>query len=321
MDIFFYEAFEEEQHFLKTYAKKHKIQGDYTWKTIQECGHAKPPAPIISIRTQSIIPSSWSSQVSAFLTRSTGFDHVKRYLKANQTTIPCGYLPLYCNRAVAEQALLLWLSLMRKLKQQTASFLSFQRDGLTGYECEHKTLLVVGVGKIGLEIIRLGKGVGMNCLGVDIVKKHTDVTYVSIEEGLKKADVIVCAMNLTEENEKYFNYSLFQKVKKGAIFINIARGELSPSEDLLLALEEGILSGIGLDVYNKEAELAVKLREGSSFQSKTIDATLQLQKHPQAILTPHNAFNTLEAVKKKSKQSIEQAKNFLKEGKFIWSID
>jgi Phosphoglycerate dehydrogenase and related dehydrogenases len=75
------------------------------------------------------------------------------------------------------------MSLLRKLPQQIEQFKSFNRDGLTGGECERKTLLVVGVGNVGYEVVRIGKGLDMEVLGVDVVKKHSSVSYVSIEEG------------------------------------------------------------------------------------------------------------------------------------------
>ena len=162
MDIFFYEAFDEEQHYLRQHAPA-DLKIGYTWKTIQEDGAEHPPAPIISIRTQSLLPPAWANKLTAILTRSTGFDHLQSYLTKTQANIAGGYLPLYCNRAVAEQALLLWLALMRKLRQQTAAFKTFHRDGLTGRECEKKTLLVVGVGQIGSIVYRIGQGLDMHC--------------------------------------------------------------------------------------------------------------------------------------------------------------
>jgi len=319
LKIFFYEAFEEEAHALRHYLGP-RIKAGFTWQTIQEYGEICPPAPIISIRTQSILPLSWATKVDGILTRSTGYDHIKTYIKKSKLNIPCGRLPLYCSRAVAEQTMLLWMFLLRKLKQQTIHFADFNRDGLTGQECEHKTLLVVGVGNIGYEVVRIGKGLGMKVLGVDIVEKHPSVSYVSIEEGLSKADIIVCAMNLTSDNTAYFNYQLLKNAKPGTLFLNIARGEQSPSTDLLRLLDEGHLGGIALDVFNNERELAVSLRGGRKSDDREVQATLSLAKRPNVILTPHNAFNTIEAVDRKADHSIQQINHFLKYGKFLWPV-
>ena len=220
-DVFFYEAFEEETKALKRYLDP-QIAAGFTWKTIQEYtesspGTQVPPAPLISIRTQSTLPLPWATQLAGILTRSTGYDHIERYRKRTQTEVRCGYLPLYCNRAVAEQAMLLWMALLRKLPLQMRSFATFNRDGLTGWECEHKTLLVVGVGHIGYEVVDIGQGLGMQVLGVDLVHTHKDVTYVTLEEGLSRADIIVCSMNLTEENARYFDYETLRQAKRGEI--------------------------------------------------------------------------------------------------------
>jgi D-lactate dehydrogenase len=319
MDVFFYEAFEEEEAALKNCLPS-EMSASFTWKTIQEDNSTEPPASIISIRTQSNIPINWAPKLTAILARSTGFDHLQKYLSESGRAVQCGYLPLYCNRAVAEQAMLLWMALLRKLPRQMKQFSDFARNRLTGQECAGKTLLVVGVGNIGYEVIKIGRGLDMEVLGIDIIQKHPAVSCVSIEEGLSLADIIVCAMNLTNENINYFNYEVLKEAKRGAIFVNIARGELSPSSDLLRLLDEGHLGGIGLDVYDRENELAVSLRNKQPGTDYQVKAALELAKRENVILTPHNAFNTLESVDRKARQSIEQINYFLKHGSFIWPI-
>lgn len=319
MDVFFYEAFEEETEALKRYLKP-GIEVGFTWKTIQEQGAAAPPAALISIRTQSEIPLSWATRLSAILARTTGYDHLRAYLQATASDVSCGYLPLYCHRAVAEQAMLLWMALLRKLPQQTKQFGTFRRDGLTGEECEGKTLLVVGVGNIGHEVVRIGRGLGMEALGVDIIQRHGDVSYVSLEEGLRRANVIVCAMNLTSQNVGNFSYDVLRRAKRGVVFVNVARGEFSPAADLLRLLDEGRLGGVALDVHNRENELAVALRAGRTSSDEEFQATRRLSERPNVILTPHNAFNTREAVERKADQSIRQVMHFLERRIFLWPV-
>jgi len=317
-DLFCYEAFAEEQQALKYYLPP-EIKAGFTWQTIQEAGHVQPPASLISIRTQSIIPLSWAEHLEGILSRSTGYDHLLAYQQQTQKSVLYGYLPHYCSRAVAEQALLLWLALLRKLPQQIQQFNHFNRDELTGLEMGLKTLLVVGVGKIGYEVVQLGKAVGMHVLGVDIETKHADVDYVTIDAGLSQAEILVCAMNLTAQNHHYFNYQRLKKSQPGLIFINVGRGECSPATDLLRLLKENILGGVGLDVYEQEHTLATQLRAGHLTASESL-AIVELAKHPQAILTPHNAFNTQEAVDRKSAQSIQQIKYFIENKRFLWTL-
>jgi D-lactate dehydrogenase len=319
VDVFFYEAFEEETAALKRHLGT-RIKAGFDSGTIQETGSDSPRARVVSIRTQSVIPQAWAGSIDGILTRSSGYDHVEAYLKGCGMFIPCGYLPRYCRRAVAEQAAMLWLALLRKLPDQMASFSRFNRDGLTGSECEGGRLLVVGVGNIGLEVVRIGRSLGMEVLGVDIVQRHESVSYVSIDEGLRLADVVICAMNLTDDNRGYFDHDLLKTAKPGMIFVNIARGELSPSAGLARLLDEGVLGGVGLDVYNQESLLAGHLRDGCAAEDGEVRATLELARRPNVILTPHNAFNTREAVENKAVQSVQQVRCFLAEGRFKWPV-
>ncbi len=97
-----------------------------------------------------------------------------------------------------------------------------------------------------------------------------DIHLFRLAQGVPQADVIVCAMNLTEENREIFRYEVLKQAKPGAVFVNIARGELSPHNDLLRLLDEGRLGGVALDVYENEAELAVGLRSGSAGGNETV---------------------------------------------------
>ena len=314
-DVFFYEAFEEEAAAIAA-ALPDSIRAGFTDLTIQEYDSTEPPARIISLRTQSQIPDDWAGKIDALLSRSTGYDHLAAYRGRHPDGPTCGYLPLYCARGVAEQAMLLWTALSRKLPAQLKQFETFHRDGITGREISGKTLLVAGVGNIGSEIVRIGQGLDMTVFGNDPVQKHDFVDYVELDEKIGEADIIACAMNLTEENRDIFDYEKLSKAKPSALFINIARGELSPADDLLRLLEEKILSGVGLDVYENESDLAVALRSGTESEN----VALKLNARADVLCTPHNAFNTEEAVVRKSEQSVEQIEHFLKSGSFLWDV-
>ncbi|MEN6330768.1 MAG: NAD(P)-dependent oxidoreductase [Smithella sp.] len=315
MDVFFYEAFAEEAKALKELLGN-SITFDLTSQTIQEVGHSTPPARIISIRTQSVVPESWADNIDGILSRSTGHDHLTSYLTKIQKHLPCGYLEEYATRAVAEQAIMLMMTLLRKLPQQMRQFSSFNRDGLTGMESAGKNLLVVGVGRIGSEIASIAGGLGINVKGVDPVVKHPRIEYIDKREGIRWADIVICAMNLTQENTGYFSYDLLRHGKKGIIFINIARGEHAPTADLLKLLEEGHLGGLGLDVYENESTVAVCLRKHTAYQSREAEIIREMMNYPNVIFTPHNAFNTLEAVQRKAQFTMQQITYFLEHHDF-----
>ncbi|MHB2148956.1 NAD(P)-dependent oxidoreductase [Calditrichota bacterium LG25] len=320
VDVFFYEAFDEERALIEKYLPS-SIKAGFARETIQETGHQTPPASVISTRTQSQIPGQWSSRLTAILSRSTGYNHMQDYRESTGFSGQMGYLPLYCNRAVAEQAMLLWMSLLRKLPLQMERFNSFSRSGLTGYECSGKNLLVVGVGNIGHEVVRIGKGLDMNVYGVDLIKKFDDTNYVEVEEGIAQAHIVVSAMNLTKKNRGYFNYQLLKKAPAGVIFVNVARGELSPIDDLYRLVKEGHLGGLALDVYEQESKIAIFLRSGAARGGDPLLQKIkELQQLPNVIFTPHNAFNSHEAVLRKAEHSVKQIEHFLQSGRFLWPV-
>ncbi|MGD0590851.1 MAG: NAD(P)-dependent oxidoreductase [Bacteroidota bacterium] len=315
MDVYFYEAFEEEAWAFKSLLGN-RLSYEMTDKTIQETDHLNPPARLISIRTQSIIPVEWADKLDGVLSRSTGYDHLKKYLGTIRQPLPCGYLEEYATRAVAEHAILLIMALMRRLPQQMIQFKHFNRDGLTGGECAGRNLLVVGVGRIGNEIVKIGSALGMNVRGVDIVQCHEDVQYIGKEEGIAWADVIICSMNLTNENRGYFSYNLLKHAKPGVLFLNIARGEHAPLADMLRLVQERHLGGLGLDVFEDEPNVAVALRSKHTNTFPAAKVIKELLQHPNVLFTPHNAFNTMEAVQRKSRFSADEVLYFLENKDF-----
>jgi D-lactate dehydrogenase len=320
MDVFFYEAFDEEAAELRRLLGA-SITYEMDPRTVQECGHTEPPARLISIRTQSLIPAGWSSTLGGILSRSTGYDHLRAYRLQTSTRIPCGYLDEYATRAVAEHAMMTTVALFHRLKRQTAQFGAFNRDGITGLEFAGKRLLVTGVGRIGGEIVRLARAMGMVVRGVDIVKRHADIEYTSPEDGIRWADAVICAMNLTEQNRGYFHAGYLKNAKPGLLFINVARGQHARTADLLQLLKEGFLGGVALDVFNEEPEVADALRAGRASANEEVALVRALAEHPDVILTPHNAFNTAEAVRRKCEFTVRQVRHFLEHGDFLWKLE
>jgi len=329
--VAFYEIFEEEEKHLLKYLPK-EYDCFFTKKSIQDTDTGDIPAPVISTRTQSKFPKHWKDKIEAVLTRSTGYDHVTRYFKEINKILPAGHLPKYAARAVAEHTFLLILMLARKLDAQRESMQTFSRDGLTGFELLGKTLTTVGVGNIGSEIVKIGYGLDMKLLGVDIkpreefAQKHS-LDYVSLIDGITQADIIVCALPLTEETDGLLDTARLSSAGNCPILINIARGEITPPQDLIQLLKDEKLSGVGLDVYDEESTLGSYLRGEISKTGiadpavrESVEATLKLLKHPDVICTPHNAFNTEESTDRKSRQTAENLKHYFDKGDFLTPI-
>lgn len=142
-----------------------------------------------------------------------------------------------------------------------------------------KTLLVAGLGGIGTEVARLGAALDMRVIGTrNSSREGPDfVDYVGLSHELAdlatKADVIVNALPLTDDTRGMFDRIIFDAVKKGAIFINVGRGQTVVTEDLIAALRSGQLSGAGLDVTDPEP----------------LPTDHQLWQIPNVIITPHVA--------------------------------
>ena len=319
MDIFFYEAFEEEAKALKALLGEELTYG-FAPETISEAGHLTPPARLISIRTQSSVPVKWLDQLDGVLSRSTGYDNLIAISSEFSGRLLLGYLEEYASRAVAEHALLLTMALLRNLPLQMRQFPVFNRDGLTGTECEGKNLLVVGVGRIGSEIVKVAKGLGFVVKGVDIVPDKPGVVYTSGEEGIRWAEVIICSMNLTEKNRGYFNYDTFSRARRGCTFVNIARGELSPLGDLDRLLDQSKISGLGLDVFEDEGSLGAALRNPGAATTPQVAQVRHILSYPNVLLTPHNAFNSREALSRKSELTVRQIRHFFQHRDFLWKI-
>jgi len=330
-DAAFYEVFAEEKTLLQEY-----LAEDYRYffsdKSIQDCDHSEPVASIISLRTQSKIPENWIETLDGIFSRSTGYDHLTNYFESVGKRIPAGHLPRYAARAVAEHVFMVMLMLLRKIDQQRAAVSKFHRDGLTGTELRGKTLTIIGVGNIGSEIVKIGFGLEMNLVGVDLIEREEipqkfNLTYTDILNAVSSADIIVCALPLTYLTYRMLNYGTLKSAKSDAVLINAARGEITPPADLLRLLDEQLLSGIAIDVYDEESSLGSYLRGEITLEEinapdvrQSVESTLALMNHPKVIATPHNAFNTRESTQRKAKQTAENIMNFLETGEFLTPI-
>lgn len=164
---------------------------------------------------------------------------------------------------IAEHAIAMALSLARNLPQfgRKMNEADWNRSDTTTRgmtPVAGKTLLVAGLGGIGTEVARLGAALGMRVFGTrNSSRRGPDfVEYVGFSHELNElaaeADIIVNALPLTEATRGVFDKAFFAAVKKGAIFVNVGRGQTVQTEELVAALESGHLSGAGLDVTEPE---------------------------------------------------------------------
>jgi len=242
-------------------------------------------------------------------TRSTGFDHID-VAYAKERGIAVATVPSYGSRTVAEFAFGLILTLSRKIFKARLQLLEgdgFDIGHLRGFDLFGKALGVVGTGKIGRNVILFGRAFGMNVLAADphpdeAFAKTSGCTYVQLPELLAQADVVSLHAPATPATRHLINADNVFSMKKGALLINTARGELIETDAMVRALQSGHLGGVGLDVLEDERSLREEGELLAHSPEKIADyRTLYedhlLMDHPNAIVTPHIAFDTEGAVR------------------------
>ena len=241
-------------------------------------------------------------------TRSTGFDHID--VKAcKEKKITVSNVPSYGENTVAEHAFALILALSRNIcKAYTRSLrYNFEIEGLKGFDLKDKTLGVVGAGRIGLHVIRIAKGFGMNVLAYDVNQNNLlpevlGFEYASLEDVLSKSDVITLHVPYNKFTHHLINKDSIKLIKKGAVLINTSRGAVVDTEALIEGLNKGILSGAGLDVL--EGEELIKEEKQLLYDQEKLETLSNLVKghillsKENVVFTPHIAFYSQEALER-----------------------
>ncbi len=256
-------------------------------------------------------------------TRSTGYDHID--LEACKTKgILISNVPLYGENTVAEHTFALILALSRNVHKAYYRTIRerFELEGLQGFDLKDKTLGVIGAGHIGLHVIRMAKGFGMEVLAYDVQKQSflaeiMDFRYVPLEFLLKNSDVITLHAPLNDKTYHMINKDNIKSVKKGTLLINTARGELVDTEALLLALEERTISGAGLDVLEGEDLIQEEKR---LFSPEVPQESLQkvvrnhiLLHREDVVITPHIGFYSREAIQRIRRTTVKNIRGYIRD--------
>ncbi len=283
-------------------------------------------AEIISVFVDSVVDKAVLDNfpnLKFIAARSTGFDHID-LATAKARNIPLSYVPSYGENTVAEQAFALLLAVSRKIYQafdQIKETGSFSQANLQGFDLRGKTIGVVGTGRIGRHAIQMAKGFGMKVVAYDpfpneAMAKELDFTYLPLPELLAASDVVTLHVPYMKETHHLINAETIKNMKPGAVLINTARGPVVETAALVSALKNGKLGGAGLDVLEEEGvikdEFGFMLHgKASEHDLKTVLANHILIDLPNVVITPHNAFNTKEAIQRIHDTTIENIKAFL----------
>ncbi len=220
---------------------------------------------------------------------------------ATSKKIPVLFTPGVNHTTVAEHAFGLMIALAKHFWPHLRSTKKGEWKRMTGTELFGKTIAVLGVGRIGKEVIKRARAFDMNAKGYDVYWDHgfaeaCNVAYcTTVAEAIHEADVVSLHMNLDEKNRGMFNAELLSKMKKGAFLINTARGGLVNEADIAAACKSGHLGGYGTDVVNQEPPPA-------DHPFREID---------NIIVTPHVASRTFESVERQAMRATLNIVNYL----------
>ena len=212
--------------------------------------------------------------------------------------------------ATAEHTLSLLLSLYRSIPD--ASYGTHQglweKKKFKGLELKGKKIGLIGFGNVAKRVTELVKGFDMEIVVYSksfssIKDQFPDIKSLSLEEIITSCDIISFHCKPTDNGNSLINLNELNKMKKSAVIINTARGNLVNEEDLKEALENSMIRGAALDVFSKEPA-----KENILFGTKNL------------ILTPHIAASTEEAQIVVAKQIAEQISDYFITGKIVNSV-
>lgn len=229
----------------------------------------------------------------------TGIDHVDQEA-CKARGIVLHNAAGYAVHAVSELVIGLIIAVLRRVVSADAAVRAGRDNrALAGHELFGKTIGVVGVGAIGLQVARLGNAFGCRVLGFERQALWTNdvaVEQVELDELLSRSDIVSLHLPLTAETRGLIGREQLARMKPSAILINTARGPVVDQSALIEALEQNRLAGAGIDVFDIEPPLP---------------ANHPIFKAPNTVLLPHIGFETVEAMSAKAEIALLYLEEFL----------
>ena len=240
--------------------------------------------------------------------RSTGYNNVD-LAYCREHNIEVVNVPGYGDSTVAEFTFGLLIDVTRKISR---SFRAVQEahvdtDHYLGFDLKNRTIGIIGTGAIGRYVAKIAKSFDMTILAYDPYPnpkfaEEYCFKYIDLPELFSSADIISLHCPLTKENYHLLDEAAFAQMKKGVVIVNTARGELIDTEALFKAISSGKVWGAGLDVLENEGallhdDLALhSMREQSSDSLLRSWINLRMLQLKNVVMTPHVAFNSIDAV-------------------------
>ncbi|GLU56903.1 2-hydroxyacid dehydrogenase [Dyadobacter frigoris] len=298
----------EKKFLARANQKKHDITLISNALSLATCGFAEGKEAVLVSANDDVsalvINKLADIGIKYIATRSAGTDQIDKKT-AELRGIELASVPAYSPTSIAEHAVALAMALNRHLIQADADshHYNFKLDGLTGFTFSGKTVGIIGLGNTGQAAAAIFNGMGCHVLGSDVFPndKLERIEQVSLETLLDQSDIISLHLPLTPQTKHMINASSIALMKNGVMLINTSRGALINSADLPDALDQGKIGYLGIDVYEYEKDIFYG--ENSSSQVKDV-LLLKLLAYPNVIITPHQAFLTIEALEEIASQTI-----------------
>ena len=256
---------------------------------------------------------SHAKNLKIISTVSVGYDHID-VAEARRRGIVVANTPEVLVDATADLAVGLLLALARRIVEGDRLI----REGkaydvwgaLIGSDIKGKRAGIIGLGNLGVAIARR-----LLAFGAEVVywsrnrKPQVEfalgIKYLPLDELLATSDFVIVSIALTPETRHLMNWEKFSKMKRGAYFVNVARGAVVDTEALLRALKEGILAGAALDVYEVEP----------------LPHTHELTKLPNVVLTPHIGSAAMETRIKMAEIAAENVVRFFRGQRPLYVVE
>lgn len=261
-------------------------------------------------------------ELEVISTFSTGYDHIDTDECTRRGITVCN-IPDYGDHTVAEYAFGLILALAKKFKPtfERAERGIFSRSGLMGLDLCGKTLGVIGTGRIGSNVVRMGHAFGMQVLGFDpvrnsVLEQKYKLKYVEIAELLLQSDIISLHVPYNESTHHMINSKTISLMKHDALIVNTSRGKVIDTPAIADAIRGGRIGGAALDTFEGEEvwleEEFLRRDDLAEISLKQAMESFFILRSEKVILTPHNASRTKEAMERILVTGSENLKKFFR---------
>ncbi|PKB15840.1 2-hydroxyacid dehydrogenase [Flavobacterium sp. 5] len=267
------------------------------------------------IVNESVIKQLADKNVKIIALRCAGFNNVDLE-SAKKYNIKVCRVPAYSPQAVAEHAMAMILTLNRKTHKayNRVREQNFSLNGLLGFDLHGKTIGIIGTGNIGKAFSKIALGFGCKVLAYDIITnpemEKDGVVFTDLNTVFKESEIISLHCPLNDATKHIINRNSIALMKDNVMIINTSRGGLINTSDIIVALKDGVVDYLGIDVYEQEEKLFFRDLSEDIIQDDDIQ---RLMSFPNVLVTAHQAFFTNEALTQIALVTYDNIKSLLLE--------